>query len=82
MVSPNTLDAHRAIHWAGGQSPEIQNRLVERLFQIYFLEGGHLGDDAVSPQPHADRAAKDEIQGADVVNECGRQHGSNRYREM
>ncbi len=46
-VSPNTMDAHRTIHWAGGQSPEIQDKLVERLFQIYFLEGGHLGDDNV-----------------------------------
>ena len=46
-VSPNTLDAHRVIMWAGGQSPEIQNKLVERLFEIFFLEGGHLGEDEV-----------------------------------
>ncbi|MEM7067525.1 MAG: DsbA family oxidoreductase [Pseudomonadota bacterium] len=46
-VSPNTLDAHRVILWAGGQSAEIQNKLVERLFEIYFLEGGHIGDDEV-----------------------------------
>lgn len=46
-VSPNTLDAHRVILWAGGQSPEIQNKLVERLFEIFFLEGGHIGLDEV-----------------------------------
>ena len=46
-VSPNTLDAHRVILWAGGQSTEIQNKLVERLFEIFFLEGGHIGIDDV-----------------------------------
>ncbi|MEM7214735.1 MAG: DsbA family oxidoreductase [Pseudomonadota bacterium] len=46
-VSPNTLDAHRVIHWAGGQSSEIQNKLVDRLFEIFFLEGGHIGKDEV-----------------------------------
>ncbi len=44
-VSPNTLDAHRVILWAGGQSAEVQNKLVERLFEIFFLEGGHIGLD-------------------------------------
>lgn len=47
QVSPNTLDAHRVIMWAGGQSPEIQNKLVERLFEIFFLEGGNIGLDAI-----------------------------------
>ena len=46
-VSPNTLDAHRVILWAGGQSPEIQNKLVERLFEIFFLEGGNIGSDEI-----------------------------------
>lgn len=46
-VSPNTMDAHRVILWAGGQSPEIQNKLVERLFELFFLEGGHIGLDEV-----------------------------------
>ncbi|MDJ0615120.1 MAG: DsbA family oxidoreductase [Rhizobiaceae bacterium] len=49
-VSPNTLDAHRVIMWAGGQSPEIQNKLVERLFEIFFLEGGNIGLDEVLVQ--------------------------------
>ncbi|MGI9352250.1 MAG: DsbA family oxidoreductase [Rhizobiaceae bacterium] len=42
-VSPNTLDAHRVILWAGGQGPEVQDKLVDRLFEIFFLEGGHIG---------------------------------------
>lgn len=46
-VSPNTLDAHRVILWAGGQSAEIQDKLVERLFEIFFLEGGNIGLDDV-----------------------------------
>lgn len=46
-VSPNTLDAHRVILWAGGQSPEIQDKLVDALFRIFFLEGGNIGMDEV-----------------------------------
>lgn len=46
-VSPNTMDAHRVIRWAGGQSAETQNKLVERLFELFFLEGGHIGLDEV-----------------------------------
>jgi len=49
-VSPNTLDAHRVIMWAGGQSSETQNKLVERLFEIFFLEGGNIGLDEVLTQ--------------------------------
>ena len=45
--SPNTLDTHRVIHWAGGQGNKVQYKLVERLFQIYFLEGGDLTDNNV-----------------------------------
>lgn len=42
-VSPNTLDAHRVIRWAGGQGADIQNKLVERLFEMFFLEGINIG---------------------------------------
>jgi predicted DsbA family dithiol-disulfide isomerase len=49
-VSPNTMDAHRVIHWAGGQSAELQNKLVERLFEVFFLEGGNIGLDEVLAQ--------------------------------
>lgn len=49
-VSPNTLDAHRVIRWAGADSAETQNRLVRRLFQLYFEEGANIGDHAVLAQ--------------------------------
>ena len=46
-VSPNTMDAHRLILWAGGQSNKLQNKMVERLFQLYFQEGANIGSDDV-----------------------------------
>ena len=46
-VSPNTLDAHRVIRWAASAGPGVQDRLVRRLFQLYFEEGANIGDHAV-----------------------------------
>ncbi len=46
-VSPNTLDAHRVIRWAGATSRERQGKLVRRLFSLYFEQGGNVGDPAV-----------------------------------
>ena len=43
-VSPNTIDSHRVIRWAINEGEEVQGRLVERLFQLYFMEGGNIGD--------------------------------------
>lgn len=40
--SPNTLNAHRLIRWADDAGR--QNEMVERLFNLYFIEGGDLGD--------------------------------------
>ena len=40
--SPNTLDAHRLIRWAGIEG--MQDAVVERLFRMYFLEGADLTD--------------------------------------
>ena len=43
-VSPNTLDAHRLIRWAGGgERPELQAEIVRRLFAAYFEEGRDIG---------------------------------------
>lgn len=44
-VSPNTLDAHRLIHWA--QLEGRQTAVVSRLFKAYFVEGRDIGDRAV-----------------------------------
>jgi predicted DsbA family dithiol-disulfide isomerase len=46
-VSPNTLDAHRLIRWAGGSGLDVQDRLVTRLFELYFQEGVNIGDHEV-----------------------------------
>lgn len=39
---PNTLDAHRLIHWAGLEG--VQNRIVDALFRAYFRDGRDIGD--------------------------------------
>jgi predicted DsbA family dithiol-disulfide isomerase len=44
-VSPNTLNAHRLIRWAMAEG--VQDTVVERLFQLYFIEGANLTDNAV-----------------------------------
>jgi len=40
--TPNTLDAHRLIHWAGLEGR--QTAVVDALFRAYFLEGLDIGD--------------------------------------
>jgi predicted DsbA family dithiol-disulfide isomerase len=44
-ISPNTLNAHRIIRWAMAES--VQDAAVERLFQLYFIEGANLTDKTV-----------------------------------
>ncbi len=39
--TPNTLDAHRLIHWAGLE--EVQPFVVDRLFKAFFAEGRDIG---------------------------------------
>lgn len=39
--SPNTMNAHRLIRWASAERQ--QDSVVERLFQLYFLEGADIG---------------------------------------
>jgi predicted DsbA family dithiol-disulfide isomerase len=43
--TPNTLDAHRLIHWAGLE--QRQTFAVDRLFKAYFTEGRDIGDPRV-----------------------------------
>ncbi len=40
--TPNTLDAHRLIHWAGIEGR--QTAMVSALFRAYFTEGRDIGD--------------------------------------
>ena len=46
-IAPNTLDAHRVIRWAAGGERSVQNRVVKRLFSLYFEEGANIGDRSV-----------------------------------
>jgi predicted DsbA family dithiol-disulfide isomerase len=43
--TPNTLDAHRAVWFAGQHG--VQDAVMEALFRLYFVEGGDLGDRAL-----------------------------------
>ncbi|MEM8646275.1 MAG: DsbA family oxidoreductase [Pseudomonadota bacterium] len=43
--SPNTINAHRLLRWADPMG--VQNEVAERLFSLYFLEGGDLTDKKV-----------------------------------
>ncbi|KUP92564.1 DsbA family oxidoreductase [Tritonibacter horizontis] len=43
--TPNTVDAHRLIHWAGLEAK--QSPVVDGLFQAYFVDGKDIGDHAV-----------------------------------
>ncbi|MEM6341407.1 MAG: DsbA family oxidoreductase [Pseudomonadota bacterium] len=40
--TPNTLDAHRLIHWAGIEGS--QTAAVSTLFRAYFVDGRDIGD--------------------------------------
>ena len=40
--TPNTIDAHRLIHWAGLEGR--QTPAVSRLFKAYFQDGQDIGD--------------------------------------
>lgn len=41
-VQPNTLDAHRLIHWAGIEGQQLE--AVSALFEANFAEGRDIGD--------------------------------------
>ncbi len=41
---PNTLDAHRLIHWAGIEG--VQSQVVAALMRAYWVEGRDIGDHA------------------------------------
>ncbi len=44
-VTPNTIDAHRLIHWAGIE--QRQSYVVDLLFKAYFVDGRDIGDHEV-----------------------------------
>jgi predicted DsbA family dithiol-disulfide isomerase len=46
-IGPNTLDAHRLVHWAVTESREKQEKVINALFKANFEEGRNVGDHAV-----------------------------------
>ncbi|MEO0916164.1 MAG: DsbA family oxidoreductase [Pseudomonadota bacterium] len=44
-TTPNTIDAHRLIHWAGIE--QRQSLVVNLLFKAYFVDGRDIGDHEV-----------------------------------
>ncbi len=46
-IGPNTLDAHRLIHWASMEGRELQDHVVTGLFKANFEEGRNIGDHTV-----------------------------------
>ncbi len=53
-VAPNTMDVHRLIRWAAQAGPGIQDKVVDRLFKLYFTEGADIGNHAVLIKAGAD----------------------------
>jgi len=66
--TPNTLDAHRLIHWAGLEGR--QTAMVSRLFKAYFNEGRDIGHPAVlsrlAEEVGMDRAMMDRLLASDA----------------
>lgn len=46
-IRPNTLDAHRLLHWAMTEGREVQDKVATALFKANFEEGRNVGDPAV-----------------------------------
>jgi predicted DsbA family dithiol-disulfide isomerase len=46
-IGPNTLDAHRLLHWASMEGREVQDRIATALFKANFEEGRNIGDHVV-----------------------------------
>jgi predicted DsbA family dithiol-disulfide isomerase len=81
--TPNTLDAHRLIHWAGIEG--LQDRMSMALFVAYFDEGRDIGDVDVL----ADLADSMDMDGAVIgkllksdADEADIRARDSRFREM
>ena len=62
-VSPNTLDAHRLIRWAGDDGVTTQGAVVEQLFRRFFLHGEDVGRASVL----AEAAQEAGMNGVDIA---------------
>ena len=68
--TPNTLDAHRLIRWAGEQGK--QDPVVDRLFEAYFVEGRDIGERAVLADVAGEAGLDRETAAAYLGSEAGR----------
>ncbi|MFB9950857.1 DsbA family oxidoreductase [Rhizobium puerariae] len=46
-IGPNTLDAHRLLHWAMTEGRTVQDKVATALFRANFEEGRNVGDHRV-----------------------------------
>ena len=69
LRTPNTIDAHRLIWFAGQHN--VQDATMEAVFKAYFIEGRDIGDAAVladcAAQAGLDRQATAEFLAGDVA---------------
>ncbi len=69
--TPNTMDAHRLIHWAGLEGR--QTPVVSALFRAYFQDGRDIGDHAVlleiAEKVGLDRAMTERLLASDADRE-------------
>ena len=75
-VSPNTLNAHRLVRFAGEKSTQTQDLVVEELFSRFFLHGQHIGDLDILADIAADAGMDREAALKRLVSAEGRQETS------
>lgn len=68
--TPNTLDAHRLIHWAGLEGR--QGAVVSALFRAYFRDGGDIGDKTVLTDIAADAGMNRDVTARLLATEADR----------
>lgn len=57
--SPNTINAHRVIRWASSEG--CQDAVVERLFEMFFIEGRDIGDSSVLREAAVEAGMDEEL---------------------
>lgn len=81
--TPNTLDAHRLIHWAGHEG--AQNTVVDALFVAYFVKGLDISNHAVLIKIAAQAGMDPAVSARLLASDADRSEttaADNRAREM
>ncbi|SDC82517.1 DsbA family oxidoreductase [Belnapia rosea] len=74
--TPNTVEAHRLIHWAGERSLLLQSAVQEAIFRAYFQQGRDTGQQAVL----AELAGEAGLDAADAAAFLGSGEGAEEIR--